>query len=101
MRLIVPDAERYLRAYVEEDRPFLEEVGRGVAPKMAVINKVFRERGFHKYAYDYEVLKQVLEHAGFRDVRRCGFRGSPYNELNIDLDERPRRIQSLYVEAVR
>jgi len=101
LRLIVPDAELYLRAYCENRRDFLAQVGEGQELKLAVVNRVFREKGFHKYAYDFEMLKTALEACGFGEVRRSGFHESRDPELNLDLDQATRKLLSLYVEAVR
>ena len=101
LRVIVPDAERYLRAYCELDTEFLRSARTDAELRMEAVNRVFRENGFHKYAYDFETMKHLLERAGFSEVRRSEFRSSAYQELNVDLDEPQRRLESLYVEAVR
>lgn len=101
LRVIVPDAERYLRAYCELDLQFLRSARSDAEFRMEAVNRVFRENGFHKYAYDYETIKHLLEHAGFSEVRRSEFKSSAYDELNVDLDEPQRKLESLYVEAVR
>jgi len=101
LRVIVPDAERYLHAYTEDNETFLRQIGHGEKSKISVINKMMRENGFHKYAYDYEKLKELLEETGFRVVILSSFKGSQYKELNLDLDELERKLVSLYVEAIR
>ena len=101
LRVIVPDAERYLKAYCDLDVEFLRSARSDAEFRMEAVNRVFRENGFHKYAYDYETMKHLLERAGFSEVRRSEFRSSPHDELNVDLDEPQRRLESLYVEAVR
>ena len=40
---------------------------------MHQINYVFRQGGEHKYAYDAETLKEVLERDGFTNVSRRSF----------------------------
>lgn len=100
LRVIVPDAGRYLRAYYEGDEEFLRRVNHNTKSKMEAVNRVFRENGFHKYAYDYETLEGLLIGAGFSQVRCSSFRASQYSDLNLDLDELARRLESLYVEAV-
>jgi predicted SAM-dependent methyltransferase len=110
MRIIVPDAEQYMRAYLSEGwealaalRPLHE--GRvdhyfrcRYNTKMELINVVFRQGGQHKFAYDFETMKFVLEQFGFVDVRREQFGHSQMPELCIDS---PRRAtESLYVEAI-
>jgi hypothetical protein len=58
---------------------------------MHCINYVFRQGNEHKYAYDFETLRDVVEKAGFRDVKR--------REFNADLDSEARRIGTLYIDA--
>lgn len=101
LRIIVPDAERYLTAYSLNDEEFLRRVRTDASLKMQAVNQVFRESGFHKYAYDYETMKDLLERAGFSEVRRSSFRTSACPDLNLDLDEPERKLESLYVEALR
>jgi predicted SAM-dependent methyltransferase len=101
LRAIVPDAGRYLRAYHERDERFLAQLNQNGISQMEAVNRVFRENGFHKYAYDYETMKQLLDVTGFREVSRSDFRSSKTADLNLDLDEPERRLESLYVEAVK
>ena len=101
IRVIVPDAELYLRAYCDPTNDFLRNARSDTNLRMEAVNSVFRENGFHKYAYDFETMKELLELAGFRNVRRSDFRNSVHGELNVDLDEPQRRLESLYVEAIR
>jgi predicted SAM-dependent methyltransferase len=101
LRVIVPNAERYLRAYADDDQCFFKEVGGASASKLAVVNVMMRENGFHKYSYDYDELERVLRSAGFRDVVRSSLKGSSHTELNLDFDDRQRELVSLYVEAVK
>src|SRR5262245_32693686 len=111
LRIIVPDAERYVRAYCTQgwsdmaalrtlgpDRsdPYLE--GR-YNTKMELLNAVFRQGHQHKFAYDYETLAHVLRASGFRTVMRQEFGKSVSGECAIDRPERA--PESLYVEAVR
>jgi predicted SAM-dependent methyltransferase len=100
LRIIVPDAGRFLRAYYEKDDDFFCRLSGSSKLRMNAVNKVFRENGFHKYAYDYEILKHLLSEAGFTEIQRSDFRESAYQELNLDFDEAERRLESLYVEAV-
>lgn len=103
LRVIVPDAEKVIRAYADGDQSLLQDLASTDEPltPIEVVNKLFRERASHQFAWDYAHLERELVHAGFEDVRRAGWRDSPIEELNIDLDEAPRRRQSLYVEATR
>jgi predicted SAM-dependent methyltransferase len=111
LRVIVPDAGRYLKAYcaegwlplaelrtLEDDLfdPFLKTRYR---TKMELINAVFRQGNQHKYAYDLETIQLVLTHCGFARVTQRTFGESGIPELA--LDQQVRSHESLYVEAVK
>ena len=91
----VPDAQELLKAYVNGDRDYLRKVDPWQPDwcdtPMHRVNFVFRQGGEHKYAYDFETLKQVLTQAGFVDVERRPFREG--------LDNEARRLGTLYVDA--
>ena len=61
--------------------------------RMEHINYHFRQGGEHRFAYDFETLKYVLEKAGFIQVRRRDF--DPL------LDSRDRELGTLYVEGFK
>lgn len=111
LRIIVPDAGRYLRAYCSGKWEPLEELrelgpdrsdphhGSKYETRMELINAVFRQGYEHKFAYDYETLEYVLRKYGFTSViqQSCG-------ETALDglaIDEPARAAESLYVEAVK
>jgi ABC-type transport system substrate-binding protein len=48
--------------------------------------------------YDFDLLKQLLESAGFTDVSRCGFKTGKVPDI-AELDNQP--DVSVYVEAVK
>lgn len=109
MRIIVPDIERYLRAYCEDGWKGLEDL-RGVEAdhkdpyfqtplrtKMELVNLLFRQMGEHQFAYDYETLASVLAEAGFVGIQRSEFGQSRMEGLAIDNSWRAH--ESLYVEA--
>ena len=111
IRIIVPDAEKYIRAYVSGGWDQLSSI-RPLAPghtdvhfpvryntPMELINVVFRQFEEHKFAYDFETLAFVLESAGFRNVRKQGFGESMAPEICLDLERRA--SESLYVEAMK
>lgn len=52
----------------------------------------------HKYMYDFDMLKDLVEKAGFRDVVRCGFQEGRTPDLPI-LDNRAE--ESVFIEALR
>jgi predicted SAM-dependent methyltransferase len=113
LRVVVPDAGAYLRAYgraweplasmrqLEARKegwrdPWLDQI---YSTQMELINAVFRQHGEHKYAYDEETLVLILRQTGFSRVipQRFG--------VSIDPDMAPdsegRKTESLYVEAVK
>ena len=111
IRLIVPDLQKYLKAYCEEG---WEELSR-IRPldlerkdfyynckyntKMELINFVFRQNYEHKYAYDYATIEFLLYKYGFSTVKLQDFSNSLMDELCID--NPIRASESLYVEAVK
>lgn len=52
----------------------------------------------HRYAYDFEMLSELLQSVGFAQVFRRGFREGLTPNIDV-LDNRPE--YSLYVEAIR
>jgi predicted SAM-dependent methyltransferase len=111
LRIIVPDAEKYLRGYcadgwemLKQTRPLDEDLtdklmGIQYQTKMQLVNETFRQGGEHKYAWDFETIKLVLTKAGFSDIHKMSYQQSHDPELAIDMEAR--RYESLYVEAVK
>ena len=113
LRIVVPDAGAYLRAYsgswetLSKMRPlgytangwrdgWLQRV---YQTKMQFLNAIFRQGYEHKYAYDDETLVLVMREAGFADpiVQHFGISIDP----KMASDRNERRTESLYVEAVK
>lgn len=88
IRLAVPDLEHALRLY------------QSGAKEQALEFFFNRNRSgylnHHHYMYDFEMLKNFLEKAGFVEVERCSFRKGRMKDAAI-LDNRPE--ESLFVEA--
>jgi predicted SAM-dependent methyltransferase len=118
LRIVVPDAGAYLRAYGGRWEPLavihpLEQSQEGWRDKesnyrgvkavyrtqMQLINEVFRQGYQHKYAYDDETLVMALHAAGFSRVVRQSFGVSL--DLDMPPDNEARQPHSLYVEAVK
>ena len=104
-RLILPDAELYLRAYLDrvsggEARfPFEDASDAGVhALPITYVNSVFRDHG-HQFAYDFAYTQVLLREAGFANVNRCAYRQGDDPRLLIDTEAR--NVESLYVEAMK
>ena len=96
----------YLRAYATQDHAFfnaLRGLGGAAQPldcPMAVINQMFRMGGHHRYAWDFEQLRECLEQIGFVQVERSAF-GDIVPEFRIDGTDDWRAHESLYVNAVK
>ncbi len=99
IRIIVPDLEKYCRAYVDKDREWFELV-LGNSNYARVVNSIFMDH-FHKFIYDYETLSACLVKAGFKHVICTPYLGSEVLELNLDLDVPTRKAESLCVEAIK
>lgn len=109
IRIIVPDAGAFLRAYCAPDWDDMiklrlsgedrKDIGYGIVyqTKMQVVNVLFRQFDEHKYAYDFETLRDLLVNVGFSEVTHGEFGVSRLPELAIDMAWRSR--ESLYVEA--
>jgi predicted SAM-dependent methyltransferase len=109
LRLIVPDAGRYLQAFCNEGWEELAQIRPLDAErtdryfrcqyntKMELINVVFRQGAEHKFAWDWETLRFVLLRYGFSKVTRqeCGRALMP----ELCLDQVARSCESLYVDA--
>jgi predicted SAM-dependent methyltransferase len=105
LRVIVPDAGRYLHAYC---RPGLESFRELAWPdpfpedlptRMDVVNHIFHQWGEHRWAYDFETLALRLRTAGFDTIEQVG-----YQRLLLPALARDRDVHapySLYVDAVK
>lgn len=105
LRIAVPDAEQYVRAYVTDSAAPYAPLGMPSLPsdlptRMDVLNHVFHQWHEHRWGYDYETLEHRLRRAGFRTVERSAFRRSRLPVL-ADVDLPGHAPYSLYVEAVR
>ncbi|NEU06779.1 methyltransferase domain-containing protein [Flavihumibacter sp. R14] len=111
VRIIVPDAEKYLLGYCSHDWELLKQtrpldddlndliMGYRYNTKMELINEVFRQGGQHKYAWDFLTMEHVLKRAGFSMVIKQSYMSTYDKTLAIDMEAR--RHESLYVEAIK
>ncbi len=87
LRLAVPDLDFFIRLYTdtEQHSAFIKKYYRsfeqeGPPGPNAIINSVFMEHG-HRYIYDFRELKDQLEVAGFRNVRKMEPGKSDHDDL--------------------
>lgn len=110
LRIIVPDAGRYLHAYAAGGftefvplRPLVDGADKWFKHKyhtpMELVNAVFRQGPEHHFAYDAETMEFVLRHAGFANVTQRSFGVSADPVMCLDIPERA--TESLYMEAVK
>jgi predicted SAM-dependent methyltransferase len=105
LRIVVPDGRKYLLAYAEGGwgglmafSPLLAGEVNGFRTPMEVVNAHFRQAGQHRFSYDFDTMRLMLERSGFGEVRESSYGSSRFDGLAID-DER-RSSESLYVEAI-
>jgi predicted SAM-dependent methyltransferase len=101
MRIIVPDAEKYIRAYASGDSAFFErlrELGNPAEPfrtPIEIINQMFTMSGSHRFGWDFETLELAAREAGFARIERSQ-RNDVTPELCIDGSDWWREVESLY-----
>ena len=118
LRLIVPDIELCIRAYSEDDTTFMENrqhtwswwpaAATRLEDFLAYAGAGPRASHFlegHKFGYDFETLAHALATAGFSDIQRSSYMGSPDPVLQVDTASSVAGAQSngqyysLFVEA--
>ena len=103
LRIVVPDAGRYLRAYARDDREFFDamrELGGAARPfetDIEIVNQAFRMGGDHQFAWDLPVMRRRLEAVGFERVEETGYDPVRF----IDQGDAWRQRESLYVAAYK
>lgn len=105
LRIVVPDAERYIRAYARDDLQGFAEIGwktpfpDDLPTRMDAVNHTFHQWHEHRWGYDFETLTHRLRQAGFSKVEKMSFQQSLDPILAQD---RPVHAPySLYVDAVK
>lgn len=105
LRIVVPDAARYLSAYVQRSRAAFDALAvedplpHDLPTPLDVVNHVFHQWHEHRWAYDVENLTWRLRAAGFTDIRQSHVHTSRLAPLAQDRDEHA--AYSLYVECVK
>lgn len=106
LRIIVPDAGAHLVAYVSGEIENwkaldwdLDHLPPDFYTPMDIVNHIFRQQEEHRYAYDFETLRQMLYRAGFTNIVKTEFGISLDPKLCDDLPIH--KSYSLYVDAVK
>jgi hypothetical protein len=101
LRLVVPDAEKYIRSYTKRDKTFwaatrsLGNPSNSFSTEMEIMNQAFRMGGAHKFMYDLKTLSELLVRCGFPGVTA----GQETSGRALDLAEPWRALESLYLTA--
>ena len=105
-RIIVPDAEKYFRAYVAGDTEYfqrLENLGgssEALRTPCEVVNRMFRMWGAHRFAWDFETLSLYMKEAGFEKILVSRL-NDVAEEYDIDGEDWWREVESLYVNSIK
>lgn len=119
-RLVVPDIEQCINAYVNNDAAFFADRRKHwnwLPEDMTRLESFLAYAGVgptpehlfehHKFGYDFETIKRCLERAGFVNIKRCKYQGSAHGALQVDHASSNASAQhegghySLFVEAQR
>ncbi len=106
LRIVVPDVEKYMKAYVSKDNEVWKTLGwdltnlpKDMPTDIYLINHVVRQDGEHKFGYDFASLQDIVLKAGFKKVIRQEWSQSIDSELTNDLENH--RLYSLYVDCIK
>lgn len=108
IRLSCPDLNIYARNYIENNQKFFENkwikewctFKNAVTPGEIFIAKAYDSGGSHKWFYDFDSLKHILETAGFQKVRNEGRLTGCVPDLE-KIEPPARELETLYVEALK
>ncbi len=96
VRIVVPDIEKCIEAYVSRNHAFFENRKKLFDWAAQCNTRLEHFLGYaganvkpgnfleHKYGYDYETLEQLLREAGFKNITRSDYMASKYKILRID-----------------
>jgi predicted SAM-dependent methyltransferase len=106
LRIVVPDLELFVRAYVTGTAEAWKTIGFDLQSlpwdletPMDILNHTFRQNGEHKYGYDFQTLRRIVEKAGFSKIEKMSWGRSLDPSLQDDLENH--RPYSLYVDCVK
>ena len=104
LRIIVPDAEKFIKAYLDSDWNDINKISYGLddwskifPSKMDVLNHVFLQGYEHYGGWDEDRLFNMLSKSGFTSIRLVEFGNGDFP--NGPIDREYHRPNGLYVEA--
>ncbi len=100
LRLGLPDIEKGMKAYMENDREYFLIPDDDVKSRGGKFIVQMIWYGYTRTLFTFDFIEELLAKAGFRSITECRHKEtrSPYPEI-VDLDNRER--ESLFVEAVK
>lgn len=106
VRIVVPDAEAHLRAYLSDDPNRWGALGypdgrlpADMGTPMELLNHVFHQGGEHCFGWDFVTMERALRRAGFTRIVRQRYGCSL--DPGLAIDQANHAPYSLYVEATR
>jgi len=108
IRLSCPDLGIYINNYCNKNMDFFRNklirewcaFSQAETPGEILAAKAYDSGGSHKWFYDFDSLKHILELAGFRDVKKCQRLEGKTPDLN-DIELSERELETVYVEATK
>jgi len=89
IRIVTPDLSKVVKNYRVNKRNFLE----------TVFNLKRQEYfSYHKYLYDFEMLKEILEKIGFSEIKKCSHGKGKVPDIKKLDSSNP---LNLYIEAIK
>lgn len=82
IRISFSDINKFLKAYVDENLEFLESVINieklipqpiEISSPIDYINYLFDQFGGVKYIYDWDKIKLILKHVGFKNIKKVSY----------------------------
>jgi predicted SAM-dependent methyltransferase len=98
-RICTPDLEGIARAYLDRD-PRVLQVHRGHgydAPTWSHLPNNYLRLWGHRYMFDFDALRMLLEDAGFAEVERTAFNRSRHELFDGSDSHDPEELESLVV----
>jgi predicted SAM-dependent methyltransferase len=105
LRVVVPDVEKYLRAYSRNDPGSFAELGfsppfpADLPTRLDLVNHAFHQWHEHRWGYDFETLSDRLRRAGFSEVVKEAYGESV--DATLAQDRPSHAPYSLYVDAIK
>jgi len=108
IRLSCPDLEIYVKNYTEKNSSFFQNdlirewcaFSQAETPGEILAAKAYDSGGSHKWFYDFDSLKHILELSGFDDVKKCHRLEGETPELE-SLELSDRELETVYVQAAK